>query len=436
MHRIGTSRLITIASLISAAIIVCATPTFAQHEQAFPFTFADGSQPQGGLISDALGNLYGTTAYGGSGICKDNHSNNVGCGTVFEMSPPVPPNTRWTHTVLYNFDEGSDGIAQPIGTLVFDPTGNLYGVSANGGNFTAGTAFELSPPLQSGGNWTLTFLVSFEGGTGPPQGGLVIDQSGNFYGTALGDGTCGFVSCGLVYELSQSQGQWFEMPLYSFRGQEDGAEPVGSLVLDAAGNLYGTTTGTTQFGQGTIFKLSASSQIGQQWTETTLHTFGATPGDGTKPLAGVTFGPKGTLVGTTSSGGTFQEGTVFGLAPPSSPGAQWGYKTLYSFGAMLGDGIGPGSSLTLQTSKTGTVAYGTTTFGGMFKSGTVFQLTQSGLGMWSETPVYNFTGGKGGDAPTSALLLENYALYGTTFGGGVNNAECPVGCGTVFRLSR
>jgi len=441
-----------VTSLVLLILMALTGSAFAQHEQAFPFNFNDGSDPQGDLISDAAGNLYGTTTYGGNGACDDERGH-LGCGTVFEMSPPVPPNGQWTLKTLHSFDINVDDVAYPIGNLVFDSMGNLYGVSSGGGAYFEGAVFELSP--QSGGSWNLALLFSFTCGTCNPQGGLVIDSTGNLYGTALGEGDCGRVQCGAIYEVSQSGGQWLLQDLYVFEGGEDGAAPIGSVTFDSQGNLYGTTTSAAAFGFGGVFRLSPPSMQGQlwtettppplqgqPWTETTLHSFGSVSNDGTSPKAGVSVGPNGTLVGTTSEGGIKSDscvlgcGTVFGLIPPSTSGGQWGYKILYSFRATSTDGALPYSNLTLLSSKSGTVAYGTTFTGGAFNAGTIFEVTQSGPGTWTETPIYNFTGGRDGGYPMSGLLLNGPALYGTTFSGGIDNKNCASGCGTVFRLSR
>jgi len=428
-----------VTSLVLLILMALTGSAFAQHEQAFPFNFNDGSDPQGDLISDAAGNLYGTTTYGGNGACDDERGH-LGCGTVFEMSPPVPPNGQWTLKTLHSFDINVDDVAYPIGNLVFDSMGNLYGVSSGGGAYFEGAVFELSP--QSGGSWNLALLFSFTCGTCNPQGGLVIDSTGNLYGTALGEGDCGRVQCGAIYEVSQSGGQWLLQDLYVFEGGEDGAAPIGSVTFDSQGNLYGTTTSAAAFGFGGVFRLSPPSMQGQLWTETTLHSFGSVPNDGTTPTAGVTLGPDGTLVGTTYEGGftggncgSVGCGTVFGLAPPSSPGGQWGYRVLYSFGAVPGDAERPYSGLSLLTSKSGTVAYGTTIYGGSSGQGTVFELIQSSPGVWTETPVYSFSGGRDGGQPVAGVLLQGNALYGTTVEGGVSYKNCPFGCGTVFRLS-
>jgi len=252
----------------------------------------------------------------------------------------------------------------------------------------------------------------------------VIDQSGNLYGTALGAANCGVVTCGLVFELSQVQGgSWSQLVFYNFQGQRDGAAPVAPVIFDAQGNLYGTTSGATFYNQGVAFKLSPPSAPGSQWAQTVLHSFGVLPNDGAQPKAGLTPGPNGTLLGTTLTGGTFGFGTVYGLRPPSSPGGSWKYGVLYSFSG--GDGAFPEAGLTLLPP--GSV-FGTTSAGGAFGNGTVFQMSNAAGGKLSETALYSF-GGNDGAGPAATVILQNNQLYGTTVNGGFKND------GVVFELS-
>jgi uncharacterized repeat protein (TIGR03803 family) len=405
------SMLCLLANALALAIFPPAA--LAAHEQAFPFNVANGSNPQGGLVADPAGNLYGTTCKGGTALG----------GTVYEMSPPVPPGTNWTETVLYSFETNTrlDGFC-PVGNLVLDGAGNLYGTNSAGGFLDWGTAFELSPPSQPGGAWTETLLCHFgldcDGNT--PLAGLVIDKLGNLYGTALG----GEFGAGLIYELSYVDGNWFQFVLYTFTNSaNDGGMPKSPLVFDSRGNLYGTTSTSGLYNGGVAFELSPPAAPGGFWTITALHDFGATSTDGAQPLAGLTLGPNGTLVGTTSRGGTFDSGTIFGLVPPSSAGANWGYGVLYSFAG--GDGAFPAAGLAFAAPG---LLFGTTSSGGTSGNGTVFQLSKAAGGKLTETALYSFTGGKDGGAPLADLLLHNGALYGTTANGGYKNN------GVAFRL--
>lgn len=181
----------------------------------FAVNNGDAEHPYGGVIFDSAGNLYGTSAYGGA----------YGNGTVFKLTPSA---NGWTDTVLYSFQNSSDG-GHPYGNLVFDRSGNLYGESYSGGLDNAGTIFELTP---SGGSWTFQLLHSF-GTDGPTLGGLIIDAAGNLYGTTYEPGS--------VFRLTPSGGGWTYSSLHHFTGGRDGAEPLGNLLLDSHGNLFGTT---------------------------------------------------------------------------------------------------------------------------------------------------------------------------------------------------
>jgi len=279
---------------------------------------SDGSLPQGGLIFDKGGNLYGTTT-GNVGSCT--HTPYVDCGTAFELTRHE--GGSWTQTVLHTFSyNGVDGYA-PYGSLVFDRFGNLYGGTFWGGTYYDGTAFKLTP--NKGGNWTEN-VYSFYWGKGVNGGGpgsLILDAAGNLYGTtSLG----GSSYSGAVFQLTPASGSWIETTLYNFDVYSTGDAPNTSLIFDAAGNLYGTNVyggtgstvclwfggGTKSASCGTVFKLSP---VGDgTWTATTLHSFGNGT-DGQVPYAGVIRDASGNLFGTTSSGGAYGGGTVFEIKP-------------------------------------------------------------------------------------------------------------------------
>ena len=188
---------------------------------------ADGADPIAGLIFDGSGNLYGTTEFGGSaGTCTAG-----GCGTVFQLAPS---GSGWTLNIIYNFP-GSYNL--PLGGLIFDPQGNLYGTFADGVN----GVFELTP---TNGNWTFTSLYTQDySGLEAFRSTLARDSAGNLYGTAEygGDFTNCPHGCGTVYELTPSGDDWIYTQLYAFTGLDDGSLPVGGVVLDGDGNIYGTT---------------------------------------------------------------------------------------------------------------------------------------------------------------------------------------------------
>jgi uncharacterized repeat protein (TIGR03803 family) len=422
-------------SICAFVLLVSSVFVLAEDEQvvyAFGTQTGDGTAPGGGLIADASGNFYGTTGHGGMNRA----------GTVYELSPTVPPSTSWTETVLYSFSGNADG-ANPAGGLVFDAAGNLYGTASSGGDASCaiggcGTVFELRPPTVQGGNWTETTLYAFAGGSDGvgPNPGVVFDQAGNLYGTTNYGGSNGPLcmgppvsGCGTVFELSPGTMPgypWTEAILYSFTEGVDGGFPLAPLVLDSAGNLYGTTVsgGSVEcdFGPcGTVFEISPSGD--GVWTETVIHNFFG-GGDGQSPAAGLFLDKSGALVGTTPEGGKHSGGTVFGLLPQ---GRSWAYGILYSFGKSMNDGEAPRAGVISING----MLYGTTFNGGSNALGTIFQLTRISSGVWKESGLYSFKGGSDGKDPQIAiLLLHNGALYGTTGSGGSANG------GTVFRIGK
>jgi hypothetical protein len=240
----------------------------------FPGTRGDGFQPYYvDPVFDSSGNLYGTTFSGGQGAQ----------GTVFMLTPN---NGGWVQTVLLNFN-GANG-SQPLSGVILDSQGNIYGT-------TQKNVYKLT---HSGSSWVATTLFSFpEGQSGlAPIGPPFLDGSGNLYGTTESAGT-GFG--GTVFELSPSGGGWSFSVLYSFTGPDSGG-PQGNLVMDTAGNLYGTTYADGAYGYGSVWKLTRT-QTG--WDYTDLHDF--TGGsDGANPVAGPAIDANGVLYGTTSLGGT------------------------------------------------------------------------------------------------------------------------------------
>jgi uncharacterized repeat protein (TIGR03803 family) len=301
---------------------------------------ADGENPYAGLTGDAAGNLYGTTI-GGGGNQPCNYY--YGCGTVFELD------ATGKETVLHSFTDSPDG-ANPFAGLIRDAAGNLYGTTAGGGAFGFyGTVFKLTT-----GKYEV--LYSFTGGAdgAGPAGGLIRDAAGNLYGTS---GAGGASNQGTVFELDVT-GK--ETVLYKFgHGNRDGAGPVGGLVSDATGNLYGATVLGGTSGIGTVFKVDSRGK------GTVLHSFTGQP-DGAFPRAGLVRDAKGNLYGTTSSGGAFDAGTLFKVALNTTGK----YEVLHSFTGA--DGANPYAALIRDAAGN---LYGTTFGGGAFGLGTVFKLT-------------------------------------------------------------
>jgi uncharacterized repeat protein (TIGR03803 family) len=313
--------------------------------------------------------------------------------------------------VLHSFNS-SDG-ASPDAGLVFDSAGNLYGTTYSGGSHGSGTVFELAP--AAGGKWKEKVLYSFShssDGFGPAAA-LIMDGAGNLYGTAAGGGAH---SAGLVFELTpETGGGWTETVLHDF---SLGTAPLSGLVRDAAGNLYGTGGAG---GIGLVFELLPSS--GGSWTAKVLYKFNTT--DGFFPQGGLLLGASGNLYGTTEYGGTDSYGTVYELKPET--GGRWAEKVLYNFGNNGTDGYYPTANLIEDGMGN---LYGMTTGTGEF-GGTVFELTRGQDGSWTESVLHSFVdNGSDGYGPTGPLVFDGSGnLYGTTGLGGANSG------GTVFELS-
>jgi hypothetical protein len=276
----------------------------------------DGAYPSGNLVFDAAGTLYGTTQGSGTGTGSCSIS---GCGTVFSLTPKS--GGGWTETVLYNFQGNADG-AIPWAGVIFDSKGNLYGTTFYGGGspyctLSCGTVFELK---HVGAHWKETVIYSFQGGGNgdTPLGGVVFDATGNLYGTLADGGNGG----GAVFEVRHVGAGWKEHMLYNFcslNNCADGVGPEAGLAIDQAGSLYGVTlyggTGvcpaTGGITCGTLFKL-AHTKSG--WQETVLHDFGD-GADGFWPGSAVIFDAKGNIYGTTEGGGTAIDGTVYKVTP-------------------------------------------------------------------------------------------------------------------------
>jgi len=354
----------------------------------------DGATPAGGLVIDSAGNLYGTTAYGGTGNCVL-LGTKMGCGAVFELSPPMQKGGAWTETVLYSFPSSTQGYL-PRGDLVFDSAGNLYGATQFGGGKGnscdsfyqyCGEVFKLSPPKQKGGAWAEKVLHSFAGGKdgAEPNGGLVLDSTGAVYGTtyfggneAACPGGVGGTGCGTVFKLippTRKGATWTEELLHLFNIQ-DGVAPAAGVIFDGSGNVYGTTYGGPQDRYGLVFQLEKPYRNSRLWKESVLYAFGD-GNDGGYPAAGLVFDARGDLFGaTTAGGGARRYGVIFQLAPPSRKGGTWADEPLYAF---MGSPDGAHADSNLVFDKRGNL-YGTTQWGGVGTTcqggcGTVFEVS-------------------------------------------------------------
>ena len=364
----------------------------------------DGANPFGGLVRDGAGNLYGTTTTGGSGQL----------GTVFRL------NSAGAETALYKFPQNASHGSVPQAGLVTDPAGNGYGTTVGGGANRIGVIYKINLAGQ-------TVLYSF---TGPPGGiyptGLVRDTAGNLYGTTTfggGSNNCnGGTGCGTAFKWDTAGN--FTV-LHAFTGASgDGANPSG-VILDSAGNLYGTTTtgGITggscgPTGCGTVYKIDAAGNY------TILYSFTATGGDGSVPV-GTLLLRKGVLYGVTLHSSCGAIGSMYSMTLTGSE------TVLYCF-ANASNGTNPSSGLVADGQGN---FYGTMSSGGVC-CGTVYQLFfDTGTGKWADKTLYSFTGtGGDGNKPLAPLAIDAKGnLYGTTeFGGSTTN--CSLGCGIAFQV--
>jgi len=409
----------------------------------------DGAVPQfGSLIMDAAGNLYGTAEYGGAYANAFYYG-----GTVFKLDRTAHETVLYSFCALSQGSKCLDG-ANPVAGLIQDAAGSLYGTTmggganGNGGGLSPGTVFK----LDSTGHETVLYnfcsvvvqgLFCADGVF--PEAGLNQDAAGNLYGTTYQGGASLAYSGGTVFEVP-SAGVY--TVLYSFcsvvQGSVclDGNNPVAGLIQDAAGNLYGETTNGGVSGTGTVFELAPPAQQGGTWTETVLYNIGGFP------YGGLIMDSAGNLYGTTAAGGIATaenpngEGTVFRLSPPAQSGGGWTAALLYEFCSVMQgtgclDGNGPEAGLVRDTAGN---LFGTTTGGGAHNAGTVFELDNTGV----ETVLYSFCSAPNcadGFNPRAGLIRDTAGnLYGTTADGGVAGNSCAGvgnggGCGTVFELA-
>lgn len=335
----------------------------------YQFDGTNGEFVAGRLTVGPDGGLYGATTFGGIPLCAAG----AGCGLVFSLRPPAffcrNPFCPWTETQLYNFDQHPDDGHYPNGDIVFDAVGNLYGTTSNGGLYDQGTVYELTPS-QSG--WVESVLYDFTGTAdgGTPNAGMVIDHAGNLYGTtsAGGDPQCLDDSpCGVVFELSPTTSGWVETVLHTFQNGSDGADPKGGLIADHSGNLYGTTSVGGSNGGGTVFEMTPSNA---GWIFNLL--YGLT-GNGARvgPMGLLALDSSGNLYGTTNSEGSQLAGNVFKLM---LAGGNWVYTDLHDFSGI--DGTYPEDGPAVDASGN---LYGTTFYGGTgscdYGCGVVWEIT-------------------------------------------------------------
>lgn len=394
----------------------------------------EGSAP---LALDGQGNLYGTASYEGN-VNNPSCSAALYCGVVFKVD------RSGNELTLHSFTGSPDGY-YPNSSVIQDDEGNLYGTTLGGGsNGVGGYGYGTVFKLDRAGNETV--LHDFSGGSGgaDPVGGVIRDSEGNLYGTTTGAGESGCIggSCGLVFKLDPVGKLTV---LHFFTGGADGGEPWASLVRDDQGNLYGTTAyggdiaspahACLGYGCGVVFKLDRDGK------ETVLYSFtgGA---DGAIPFGGLSRDPDGALYGVAYSGGSFGAGTagggdgngvVFKLDP------QGKFSVLYTFTGGSDGAIPIGTPLRIGSGIYGTAYAGgnqTSALCGSYGCGVVYRLDAKG----NETVLYTFSGYADGDDPSQGLVADTKGnLYGTTEFGGDIASPSPAcfgyGCGVVFKLT-
>ena len=378
-----TSRRAHLILVIALLLTILSTPkpAMAQSETvAYSFlNAADGVYPSAGVVRDSAGNIYGTTTYGGAN----------GLGTVFKLSA----NGK---TTLHNF-AGKDG-AHPT-NLIRDAAGNLYGITADGGDLSCQSGMGCGTVYRLDASGKLSVVHSFtESSTdGGNPTGLTIDPTGNIYGTTEYGG---IANLGTVFRINTS-GR--ETILHSFTGGSDGAIPLGGVVLDTVGNVYGTTSSGGTGNAGSVFKIDTTGK------ESVLYRFTGGNGstDGKNPMAGLVMNSAGNLYGTTDIGGTANAGTIFEVDAT-------GRETILHSFAGSADGSYPQATLSLDSRGN---LYGGTALGGTHGLGTVFKYSTSGV----ESVLHSFSGAHG-QYPAGPLALRSTAtgvvIYGTTQQGG------------------
>jgi uncharacterized repeat protein (TIGR03803 family) len=403
-----------VALMITAAAFLC---TATAGNAAFKETdiYSFTGGNDGSMPEAGLIAGKGRNLYGTTTSGGANHS-----GVVFELSPPKGGAANWTQTTIYAFTGGADG-ASPHAALLMDNTNdNMYGTAYSGGASGQGVVFRLH---RAGGHWNYSTLWSFTGGNdgGVPSGSLTMDNAGNLYGTTTSGGT-GVV--GTVFELSPpvTGKQWAENVLYNFTGNNDGGEPMGNVVLGSDGNVYGTTAGYGASNNGVIYRLTPPTS-GGNWSFSVLHAFQG-GFDGEVPRDGLIQDANGKLYGTTA-GFSSSRGNVFELNPDGS-----NYTVIYTIAGGQGfTGNGPWSAVSMGENGT---LYGTTFAAGESAFGEVFSLKPRAGKPWKATVLYKFPGTTGGQYSYSKPLIDKVGhLYGTTHGIAGQQGFYP---GTVWRI--
>ena len=376
----------------------------AMHAQTFSviYTFTGGTDGGGPFAGVTIrGNaLYGTT--------PDKFDN---CGNMYQLTHS---GSNWSFSTLATLSKG----CWPEARAVFGPDGHLYSTAATSGTYGGGNVFKLTPQVGPCRDvacyWTVNDLHDFGSGSdgvGPKGADLIWDQQGNIYGTTYYGGTS---NLGTVYELTPSGNGYTENVIYSFSGL-DGISPSAGLIFDNKGNLFGATELGGVYGGGTVFELTYVPGVG--WTEHVLYNFTGAD-DGALPLGSLIFDAAGNLYGTAWGGGHNGNGggTVFELSPS---GDTWTFNLLYGFSRpYYSQKCGPATTLTMDGEGN---LYGTTFCDGLYDNGSVFKLSNTQNG-WVYTSLHDFTGGSDGRIVASNVSIDtDGTLYGTAAYGADNN---------------
>ncbi|HEX8817941.1 MAG TPA: choice-of-anchor tandem repeat GloVer-containing protein [Terriglobales bacterium] len=342
--------------------------------------------------------------------------------TVLMLCLGVAALAQGQESVIHSFGSSTDG-PDPAATLVFASDGAAYGTTVTGGMYGYGTVFQLR---FSNGEWVESILYSFAGSPDGknPYGGVVLDKSGNLYGTTVAGGNGGACSgdgCGTVYKLSKSGSQYTEKVLYNFTGGNDGFGPGGGVVFDKSGNLYGTTPDGGKDSEGVVYELKPAG--GGRWVQKTIHTFTGGKDGAVGSLGSLLLDGSGNLFGVAELGGAHGAGTLFEISPLES--GKWHFNILHAFRGEPGSGF-PYGGLVFDKFKN---LYGTTYYGGKYGVGSVFQF--SPINGYHESFLYSFKAAYD-NSPTSTLLLDSSGnLWGTASSGGDTKCQC----GAIFEMS-
>jgi uncharacterized repeat protein (TIGR03803 family) len=422
MSTLKTALLIVTVALLTLAASGVAN---AQTTESLLYTFSETGSfwPQGALIEDGSGNLYGTTRGGGT----------YGVGTVMELSPPAVTGGAWTLTTLYNFiPYGNTGYV-PVSDLVKDQAGAFYGTTFNGGDPTCncGVVYKLVPPAVKGGAWTESVLHAFTGndvdGRLPAEFALALTTSGTLYGVTMRGGTW---DSGVLYQLTTTNGKTYtEKVLYSFGDLADASTPNGPIALDSSGSLYGVAAGGGAFNQGAVYKYvpATSTHVASY---SILHSFGGSSITGSAPSGNLVFDAGGNIYGVTNGGGSGDDGVVYSLSKPT-----WAETILYTFSKTSGTNPVAG----LSWNHTNNNLLGTTSSGNGLTSGdgTVFKMVPPAVkgGAWTLTTLFEFTYKVSGGYPTGNVTRDTKTgtLYGTAINGGIEG--CDLYCGTIWSIT-